>query len=101
MASGLFLELLSRVVFEPPEAIAWTGGFVGLLLFLALVGTALSTWLWFWLLQRSEAGRLSLYLFLVPIFGLLISMGGFGERLNAWQGGRRGVDLYGRRGVRV
>ena len=50
-----------------------------------------STWLWFWLLQRTEAGRLSLYLFLVPVFGLLIAMGGFGERLNALQGG--GVAL--------
>ena len=58
---------------------------------LPLAGTALSTWLWFWLLQRTEAGRLSLYLFLVPVFGLLIAMGGFGERLNALQGG--GVTL--------
>jgi drug/metabolite transporter (DMT)-like permease len=78
-------------VFEPQGTIAWTGRFVGLLLFLALAGTALSTWLWFWLLQRAEAGRLSLYLFLVPVSGLLIAMGGFGERLNELQGG--GVAL--------
>ncbi|CAN5753315.1 hypothetical protein BH09VER1_BH09VER1_12410 [soil metagenome] len=88
---GSIVLLGFSAVFEPQEAIAWTGGFVGLLLFLALVGTALSTWLWFWLLQRSEAGRLSLYLFLVPVFGLLISVGAFGERLNAWQAG--GVAL--------
>lgn len=69
----------------------WTGGFVGLLLFLALAGTALSTWLWFWLLQRAEAVRLSLYLFLVPVFGLLIAVGGFGERLKLLQAG--GVAL--------
>ncbi len=74
------------LVFEPQETITWTGGFVSLLLFLALAGTALSTWLWFWLLQRAEVGRLSLYLFLVPLAGLLIAMGGFGERLNALQG---------------
>jgi len=51
----------------------------------------LSTWLWFWLLQRAEAGRLSLYLFLVPVSGLLIAMSGFGERLNQLQAG--GVAL--------
>lgn len=60
---------------------------------MALAGTALSTWLWFWLLQRAEAGQLSLYLFLVPIFGLLIAVGGFGERLNALQGGSAALLL--------
>ena len=79
------------MVFEPHETITWTGRFVSLLLFLALVGTALSTWLWFWLLQRAEAGRLSLYLFLVPVSGLLIAVVGFGERLNLSQTG--GVAL--------
>lgn len=88
---GSVVLLALSAVFEPQGTIAWTGDFVGLLLFLALAGTALSTWLWFWLLQRTEAGRLSLYLFLVPVFGLLIAMGGFGERLNALQGG--GVAL--------
>lgn len=87
LVAGSIVLLGLSAVFEPRGTIAWTGGFVGLLLFLALAGTALSTWLWFWLLQRTEVGRLSLYLFLVPVFGLLIAMGGFGERLNALQGG--------------
>lgn len=93
LVAGSVVLLGLSAVFEPQETIAWTGGFVGLLLFLALAGTALSTWLWFWLLQRSEAGRLSLYLFLVPVFGLLIAMGGFGERLNALQGGGAALIL--------
>jgi len=80
-------------VFEPHQTITWTGGFVGLLLFLALAGTALSTWLWFWLLQRAEAGRLSLYLFLVPVSGPLIAMSGFGERLNLLQAGGAALIL--------
>jgi O-acetylserine/cysteine efflux transporter len=87
LIAGSVVLLGLSVVFEPKGTIAWTGGYVGLLLFLGLAGTALSTWLWFWLLQRAEAGRLSLYLFLVPVSGLLIAMGGFGERLNALQGG--------------
>lgn len=90
VAGGVVLLGFSAV-FEPHGTIMWTGGFVGLLLFLALAGTALSTWLWFWLLQRAEAVRLSLYLFLVPVFGLLIAVGGFGERLKPLQAG--GVAL--------
>jgi drug/metabolite transporter (DMT)-like permease len=87
LVAGSLVLLGLSAVFEPHQTITWTGGFVGLLLFLALAGTALSTWLWFWLLQRVEAGRLSLYLFLVPVSGLLIAMSGFGERLNLWQAG--------------
>lgn len=87
LVAGSIVLLGLSAVFEPQETIAWTGGFVGVLLSLALAGTALGTWLWFWLLQRAEAGQLSLYLFLVPVFGLLIATGGFGERLNALQGG--------------
>ncbi|MDI1310875.1 DMT family transporter [Prosthecobacter sp.] len=91
LVAGSVVLLGLSAVFEPHGTIMWTGGFIGLLLFLALAGTALSTWLWFWLLQRAEVGRLSLYLFLVPVFGLLIAMGGFGERLDALQAG--GVAL--------
>jgi drug/metabolite transporter (DMT)-like permease len=91
LVAGSVVLLGLSAVYEPRGTIIWTGGFVGLLLFLALAGTALSTWLWFWLLQRAEAGRLSLYLFLVPVSGLLIAMSGFGERLNLLQAG--GVAL--------
>lgn len=85
LIAGSLVLLGLSAVFEQQGNIEWTGGFVGILLFLAFAGTALSTWLWFWLLQRTEASRLSLYLFLVPVFGLLIAIGGFGERLNALQ----------------
>lgn len=91
LVAGSVVLLGLSAVFEQNETFRWTRGFVGLLLLLALAGTALGTWLWFWLLQRAEASRLSVYLFLVPVFGLLIAMGGFGERLNALQAG--GVAL--------
>jgi len=93
LVAGSLVLLGLSAVFEPHQTITWTGGFVGLLLFLALAGTALSTWLWFWLLQRAEAGRLSLYLFLVPVSGLLIAMSGFGERLNLLQAGGAALIL--------
>ena len=55
--------------------------FLGLLAFLAIAGTALPTPLWYWLLRRDEVGRLSLFLFLVPVLGLLIAAVVFGERV--------------------
>lgn len=84
IVGGLVLLGLSAVS-EPETNVSWNGTFVALLLVLALAGTALSTWLWFWLLERAEAGRLSLYLFLVPVFGLLTAMVGLGERLSTVQ----------------
>lgn len=84
IVGGLVLLGLSAVS-EPETSVSWNGTFVALLLVLALAGTALSTWLWFWLLERAEAGRLSLYLFLVPVFGLLTAMVSLGERLSTVQ----------------
>jgi O-acetylserine/cysteine efflux transporter len=90
VVGGLVLLGLSAVS-EPETSVSWNGTFIGLLLVLALAGTALSTWLWFWLLERAEAGRLSLYLFLVPVLGLLTAVVSLGERLSTVQTG--GVAL--------
>ena len=73
--------LLVSAWLERGLAIAWTARFIGLLIFLALVGTAFATALWYWLLQRDEVGRLSLALFLAPVAGLLLAVAFFGERL--------------------
>lgn len=69
--------------FERGQAIMWSPTFAGLLLFLALVGTAFTTALWYWLVQRDEVGRLSLVLFLVPVLGLLLAATLFGERIGS------------------
>ncbi len=55
---------------ERDVAIAWNSLLISLLLYLSLVGTALTTALWYWLVQRDDVGRLSLVLFLVPVLGL-------------------------------
>ena len=60
--------------------------FLGLLLFLALVGTAFPTAAWYWLVQRHDIGRLSLFLFLVPVLGLGIATLAFGERVGPLEG---------------
>ncbi len=67
---SLPLLALSALV-ERDARITWSLPFSALLLFLA--ATALTTVGWFWLLQHYEAGTLSLYLFLVPIAGLLLA----------------------------
>ena len=67
-------------------AIEWTPTFVVTLLFLALLGTALPTTLWFWLLQGEDAGRLSMFLFLIPVLGLGLGAVAFGERIGVLEG---------------
>lgn len=51
--------------------VQWSGPFVGILIFLGIFNSAAFTLGWFWLLQFEEAGRLAIYLFLVPVFGIL------------------------------
>lgn len=64
---------------ERGRPLTWNAAFIGLLLFLALIGTSLATALWYWLVQREDVGRLTLYLFLVPVIGLGIATLAFDE----------------------
>lgn len=67
-------------------AVVWSREFTALLLFLALAGTAFAFPVWYWLLKRDEVGRLTLFLFLVPVFGLAIAAVTFGERIGPLEG---------------
>jgi drug/metabolite transporter (DMT)-like permease len=69
-------------LFERHLAIQWNLAFIGILLALALIGSALTTVLWVWLLQKYEAGSLSLYLFLTPVFAIVTTFVTFRERLD-------------------
>jgi O-acetylserine/cysteine efflux transporter len=71
---------------ERDRVINWNLPFIGLLLFLALAGTAFASFLWYWLVQREDLGRLSLYLFLVPVLGLTIAALVYGERIGLVEG---------------
>ena len=73
--------LATSALFERDAAVSWTVEFVSLLLFLAVVGTSFTTVVWYWLLQRGDLGRLTLFLFLVPVFGLGVGTFLFGEKL--------------------
>ena len=79
--------LAAAIIWPGPSPVRWTGTFVGILAFLALVGTALPTTLWFWLLRGEEdAGRLSMFLFLTPVLGLALGVAVLGDRLGVVQG---------------
>lgn len=71
---------------ERDAAITWNLAFISLLLFLALAGTALASFLWYWLVQHEDVGRLTLYLFLVPVIGLALAAVVFGERIGLMEG---------------
>jgi drug/metabolite transporter (DMT)-like permease len=81
------VPLLITAALQPGGlAIRWTPTFTLVLLFLALLGTALPTTLWFWLLQDEDAGRLSMFLFLIPVLGLGLGAVAFGERIGVLEG---------------
>lgn len=77
------VPLLALSVLSEPQAILWNRTFVGLLLFLGVIGTALTTVVWYWLVQRDDVGRLSVALFFVPVAGLFLAVSLFDERLAA------------------
>lgn len=74
-AFSVWLEADARMV--------WTPSFLGLLGLVAVLGTAAATSLWYHLVQSEEIGRLSLFLFLIPILGLALASVLFRERLTA------------------
>lgn len=78
---GSLVLLAGSLVIEPGASITWNAEFVGLLLFLALIGTSLTTAAWYWLIQGEEVGRVTIFLFLVPVFGLVLAALIFGEQI--------------------
>lgn len=66
---GAVLIVLSLLMKEP--AIQWNLEFFGILIFLAVFNSAVISCGWFWLLQQVKAGELAIYLFLIPVLGVL------------------------------
>lgn len=73
--------LVAALRVERDAGIRWGAEFLALLLFLALPGTALATVVWYRLLQQGDVGRLTMFFFLVPVFGLGIAMVAYNERI--------------------
>jgi O-acetylserine/cysteine efflux transporter len=78
--------LAASTVVERGIQVNWNWVFMALLLSLALVGTSFATALWYWLLERTEVGRLTLFLFLTPVLGLGLAVVVFGERVGVLEG---------------
>jgi drug/metabolite transporter (DMT)-like permease len=83
LLGGAVLAVAAAVV-EGPPTIDWTPRFVAVLAFLGLIGTAATTLAWFVETQRRPLSSLTPWMFLVPVFGLLIGIVVLGERPNAW-----------------
>lgn len=83
LIGGLALAAAAFAAEGPPE-ISWTPRFVIVLAFLGLVATAATTLAWFVEAQRSALSSLTVWMFLIPVFGLLIGMVVLGERPSAW-----------------
>jgi len=94
LLGSLPILIISRI-FEHGYEVKWTLEFGGLLLFLALVQTSFTTVAWYRLIKQEEVGRLSLFLFFVPIFGLGISALVFNESINILAGVGIAVILVG------
>jgi probable blue pigment (indigoidine) exporter len=74
--------LILSAVLERSASVVWNGELISLILVLALLGTSLPTAIWYSLIQHHDVGRLSIFLFLVPVFGTAIAFLAFGEQLS-------------------
>ena len=81
LVGGLVMTAGGAVV--EGTSITWSGEFLSAFAYSALVGTALSWSLWFWLVGSGEAGRVASYIFFVPLVSLLIGAVYLHEQLGA------------------
>jgi probable blue pigment (indigoidine) exporter len=70
---------------EGAPGVSWTPRFLAALLFLALIGTALTYLIWFTELQRSPLVSLSAWTMLTPVFGITLGWLLLGDRLSVQQ----------------
>jgi drug/metabolite transporter (DMT)-like permease len=68
---------------EADRAVRWTPAAIGSVLYLALLGSALAFVVYFWLLDRLPATRLSLITYAVPVVAVAVGTVAFGEPLTA------------------
>jgi probable blue pigment (indigoidine) exporter len=83
LIGGVTLSAVAIVADGPPD-IHWTVRFAAVLGFLSLVATAASTVAWFIEAQRCSLSALTAWLFLVPVFGLLLGVIVLDERPAGW-----------------
>lgn len=72
---GGVILLVAAAIVEGPPVIEWTPGFVLSLLWMSLAGTAATTVAWYAETQRSRLDILTTWTILVPVFGIVLSVG--------------------------
>lgn len=82
---GSLVLLAASGIAERGGRVIWSGEFLSLLIFLAVPGTAVATAAWYWLVQGADVGRLAMFFFLVPVFGLALAAVTYGERIDPFQ----------------
>jgi drug/metabolite transporter (DMT)-like permease len=88
MLVGAALLTAWAFVREEPLAMAWTPRAILATLYLALLGTAMTFGIYFWLLRTAPASMLSLINYVIPVLAMLFAaLVGDGEHgLAAWSG---------------
>ncbi len=80
MIIGSVLLWIFSAALERGVPTVWTAASVGSLIYLALAGSAVTFLLYFWLLQRMEATRLSLIAYVTPVLSIIVGMVFMGEK---------------------
>ncbi len=83
LIGGAALAVIAAVTEGTPD-IHWTPRFIGVLAFLGLVATAATSLAWFVETQRCALASLTAWMFLVPVFGLLLGVVVLAERPAGW-----------------
>ena len=77
-ATALFMGAMAAI-FEKGRDLSFDATSVGALLYLAVAGTAITFFLYFWLLDRLPATRLSLITYGIPVVAVTVGTLGLGE----------------------
>ncbi len=83
MGLAAVLMGLASFLFEGGRPLVLDAASVGTVLYLAVIGSVVTFWLYFWLLQRMRATRLALVNYLSPLFAVVLGASLFGEELTA------------------
>lgn len=92
LIGGAILAVMAWLT-EGAPAINWGVRFIGILLYVSLVGTAAAFLGWFTEVQQCRLDAVTAWTFLVPVFGILLSMVVLGERQSSWSLAGMGLVL--------
>lgn len=73
----------------------WNSSFVISLFGLAIFGTAVAFWLWFQVLEKVELSFANSYSFLVPVFGLIMGVLFYDEKIDLLKGTGIAIIIFG------